>query len=109
MSLLGFLFLHIFSKKWRKYDGQITFIYLVWYGVERFVVEGLRTDSLYLFHTGIRVSQVLGFASALAAIVFLVWMLAVRRPDPERLWVNRMAARSGDKKDAAPETDGGER
>ena len=108
-NLIGFGLLVLVAKKWRKFDGQIFLGYVAWYGIGRGFIEGLRTDSLYLFHTGIRVSQVLGFASALAAIVFLVWMLAVRRPDPERLWVNRMAARSGDKKDAAPETDGGER
>ena len=105
---LAILLAVLFAGK-RKFDGQIFLGYVAWYGIGRGFIEGLRTDSLYLFHTGIRVSQVLGFASALAAIVFLVWMLAVRRPDPERLWVNRMAARSGDKKDAAPETDGGER
>lgn len=45
--LLGFVLLHFFSKKFQKYYGQIFLLYLVWYGFERMIVEGLRTDSLY--------------------------------------------------------------
>ena len=67
----GFVFLHLFSKKLRRYDGQIFLMYLAWYGLGRGFIEGLRTDSLYLFGTGLRISQVLGFSSCLAALVFL--------------------------------------
>ena len=42
---LGVLVLHIFSKKWQKYYGQVALLYMVWYGIERTFVEGLRTDS----------------------------------------------------------------
>ena len=66
--------------------------YLAWYGVGRGMIEGLRTDSLYFFGTGIRVSQMLGFASALVGIALLVWNLKVRPHTPEELWVNRSAA-----------------
>mgnify|MGYP001272569794 CR=1 FL=1 len=70
--LLGFVLLHFFSRKWRQYDGQIFLLYLVWYGVERFVVEGLRTDSLYIPGLNLRVSQVLAAATALVGIVLLI-------------------------------------
>ncbi|MBR2723944.1 MAG: bifunctional methylenetetrahydrofolate dehydrogenase/methenyltetrahydrofolate cyclohydrolase FolD [Ruminococcus sp.] len=74
--LLGFVLLHFFSKKFQKYRGQIFILYLVWYGVERTLVEGLRTDSLYMpFSIGgytPRVSQVLSFALVLVGIVLLV-------------------------------------
>lgn len=73
---LGVLVLHIFSKKWQKYYGQIAFLYMVWYGVERFFVEGLRTDSLYLpFKIGSyepRVSQLLSLCLVVAGIVLLI-------------------------------------
>ncbi len=73
---LGVLFLHIFSKKWQKYYGQIAFLYMIWYGVERFFVEGLRTDSLYLpFTIGSyepRVSQLLSLALVIAGVVLLI-------------------------------------
>ncbi|MBR2715381.1 MAG: prolipoprotein diacylglyceryl transferase [Ruminococcus sp.] len=73
---LGVLVLHIFSKKWQKYYGQLAFLYMVWYGVERFFVEGLRTDSLYLpfeiFGYELRVSQLLSLVLVVAGIVLLI-------------------------------------
>ena len=74
--LLGFVLLHFFSKKLQSYKGQIFFMYLVWYGFERMLVEGLRTDSLYLpfniFGFTPRVSQVLSALLVLAGVVLLV-------------------------------------
>lgn len=55
-NLIGFILLYLVSKK-RKYSGEILLLYLGWYGLGRFFIEGLRTDSLYLWGTGIRVSQ----------------------------------------------------
>ncbi|MBQ4129696.1 MAG: prolipoprotein diacylglyceryl transferase [Ruminococcus sp.] len=73
---LGVLLLHIFSKKWQKYYGQVSFLYMIWYGIERFYVEGLRTDSLYLpFTIGNyepRVSQLLSLVLVVAGIVLLI-------------------------------------
>lgn len=73
---LGVLVLHIFSKKWQKYYGQVALLYMVWYGIERTFVEGLRTDSLYMpFMIGNyqpRVSQVLSLVIVIAGIVMLI-------------------------------------
>ena len=73
---LGVLLLHIFSVKWQKYYGQVTFLYMIWYGAERFFVEGLRTDSLYLpfevFGAQVRVSQALSLGLVVAGIVLLI-------------------------------------
>lgn len=69
--LLGALVIHLLSKsKFRKYHGQMALVYLVWYGAERSIVEGLRTDSLYL--GGIRVSQALSVLLFLAGLVTLI-------------------------------------
>ena len=93
-NLLGFLLLlSVVLRKRRRFDGEIMGGYFLWYGVGRGLIEGLRTDSLYFFHTPIRVSQVLGFASALVAAGFLLYHLVLRRHKPEELYVNRMAAR----------------
>lgn len=74
--LLGFVLLHLFSKKFQKYNGQIFYLYLVWYGFERMIVEGLRTDSLYLpfslFGYTPRVSQVLSAVILIVGIVMLI-------------------------------------
>ena len=74
--LLGVAVLHFYGKYRQRYAGQIFYLYLVWYGFERMIVEGLRTDSLYLpfqlFGMDIRVSQVLSFAIFVTGIVFLI-------------------------------------
>ncbi len=77
--LLGFVIIHFLSKKFQKYSGQVFYMYLVWYGFERMLVEGLRTDSLYLpftmFGAEIRVSQLL----SLLLVIFGVVMLIINR------------------------------
>ena len=62
-NLVGFLFLHFLSKG-RKYDGQTALQYMAWYGAGRAVIEGLRTDSLYIPGTDLRVSQILAAVGA---------------------------------------------
>ena len=62
----GFLLLGTLLRRGkRRYNGQFTALYFLWYGTGRFFIEGLRTDSLLLPGTGMRVSQVL---SALLAV-----------------------------------------
>ncbi len=71
-NLLGLLLLHIFSKMGkRRYDGQIFAMYVTWYGFGRMIIEGLRTDSLYIGTTGIRVSQLLAGITVVCGLVFL--------------------------------------
>ena len=53
-NLVGFIILSSLHKK-RPFYGYTFFNYLSWYGVGRFFIEGLRTDSLYA--GGIRISQ----------------------------------------------------
>lgn len=70
--LLGFLILYIVCKRFRKFDGQLILGYGVIYGLERAVVEGLRTDSLYIAHTNIRVSQVLSLLIAVLCLTITI-------------------------------------
>lgn len=97
--LLGFIFLIIFNRHFQKYHGQAFFIYLVWYGIERLFVEGLRTDSLYLpFTIGTyqpRVSQVLSLVIVIVGVVFLI---IFRNKDDNMREANRKL-REGKKKD----------
>ena len=67
--LLGFILLHIISKKFRKFDGQIFLMYIVWYGAGRFFIEGLRTDSLYI--GTVKVSQAVALICVAVGIVLL--------------------------------------
>lgn len=70
--LLGFLILYIVCKRFRKFDGQLILGYGVIYGLERTVVEGLRTDSLYIAHTNVRVSQLLSLVIAVLCLTITI-------------------------------------
>ncbi len=89
-NLAGLAIVHFFLRKRRKFDGEIFLFYLAWYGLGRVWIEGLRTDSLYLFGTGIRVSQLLAGLSFVIAGGLLVFLLLRLKPDPERLYVNQV-------------------
>jgi len=65
------LVLWLYSKR-RRFDGEIFLMYLIWYGVERAIVEGLRTDSL--LWGKLRVSQVLAVTLVVVAFVILTVM-----------------------------------
>ena len=92
-NALGFVVLHFLSKK-REYDGQIALGYAVWYGLGRTFIEGLRTDSLYVPGTSIRVSQALAAASCLIAAAVLVYFMF--KPPVKPLFVNRAAENTED-------------
>lgn len=87
-NAIGFVLLHCLSKK-RRYDGQVALGYVAWYGLGRALIEGLRTDSLYVPGTGIRVSQLLAAASCGLAVVALVYQ-SMRPHSPENLFVNQV-------------------
>ena len=59
-------------RKHKKFDGEIFAIYLIGYGVGRFMIEGLRTDQLILFSTGIAVSQIVSCIAVLAGIMIIM-------------------------------------
>ncbi len=91
-NLIGLIILHFYSKK-RKFDGHIFAMYVAWYGFGRFFIEGLRTDSLYLFGTGLRVSQGLAALSFIVATMYLILKLSDKRSlTPDKLYVNMAAA-----------------
>ena len=81
----GLVILH-FASKHRKFDGQVALGYMAWYGLGRCMIEGLRSDSLYI--GPFRVSQLLAGVSCIAAISILLWN-HFRPQDPAKLYVNR--------------------
>ena len=87
-NILGFVILHFYSKR-RRYDGQIFVMYLGWYGLGRMFIEGLRTDSLYLGSTNLRVSQLLAGLCVVFAVFFLFYNKVFREHEPKELYVNR--------------------
>lgn len=90
--------------KRRKFDGQCFLFYFFWYGMGRAWIEGLRTDSLYLFGwelfgVPIRVSQLFALVTGVIAGVTLVWALWKCRSGGKELFVERLAAREEEKEE----------
>ena len=69
--IIGFIILLIIRKK-EKYQkpGTLMLSYFIWYGIGRFFIEGLRTDSLYLF--SIRISQLVSIVLIILGIIGLI-------------------------------------
>lgn len=81
-NLIGFAFLLVYSLKWYR-KGMPLCIYGLYYGLGRFWIEGLRTDSLFLGNTGIRVSQ---FVSIIMMLLGLAGAVYIYRKELKRLW-----------------------
>ena len=95
-NLLGLLLIVFVVSKARRFDGENTWFYFLWYGLGRTWVEGLRTDSLYLFDwqlfgQPIRVSQALSVAMVLISALVLLYHLKIRPADPEQMLVRQKA------------------
>ncbi len=69
-NLIGFGLLMVAHHKTKK-TGSVTGAYLIWYGIGRTWIEGLRSDSLYLGTSGIRVSQLLSVLIVLVGVVVI--------------------------------------
>lgn len=100
-NLVGLLLILFVVSKGRRFDGENTWFYFLWYGLGRTWIEGLRTDSLYLFDwtlfgQPIRVSQALSALLTLAAALALFYEIKIKKRSPENLLVNRLAAASAE-------------
>ena len=76
-NLVGLLLIVFVISKARTFDGENTCFYFVWYGIGRAWIEGLRTDSLYLFGwelfgVPVRVSQLLSLVLAGTALAVMI-------------------------------------
>lgn len=90
-NLTGFLLVWLLGRK-RKFDGQCFLFYLFWYGLGRTWIEGLRTDSLYLFGLElfgypVRVSQLISAVACITAGVLLVVLTLRFSKKPPVLYV----------------------
>lgn len=70
--LVGFAILYLILRKFRTFSGELFLCYGVWYGFGRMMIEGLRTDSLFIGETSIRVSQLVSGALCLVCLVLLI-------------------------------------
>lgn len=94
-NVIGLLLLYFVVSRARRFDGENTCFYFIWYGLGRFWIEGLRTDSLYLFRwtlfgQRIRVSQALSLVMVLVCAGILVYQFKVKKADGSNLFVKRV-------------------
>ena len=90
-NLAGLFLVYHLGKK-RRFDGQCFLFYVFWYGLGRAWIEGLRTDSLYLYEgSTIRVSQLLAALSAVIALAATVCLLRRSKRHPAPLYVDHLA------------------
>ncbi|WP_163526841.1 prolipoprotein diacylglyceryl transferase [Halobacillus ihumii] len=68
----GFIVLLILRYKFNPRRGEVFLSYVIWYSFGRFFIEGMRTDSLYLFGE-IRTAQLISVVLIALAIVVMVY------------------------------------
>lgn len=68
--LIGFIVLFFFRKRYYNKIGQTTGLYLVWYGIGRFFIEGMRTDSLML--GTLKVAQLISILFVVIGIILII-------------------------------------
>lgn len=69
LSLIGFIVLIVVRKRKNLKVGQLTGIYLIWYGIERFIIESFRSDSLML--GPLKMAQIISIISCIIGIYLL--------------------------------------
>lgn len=95
-NLIGVLLMVFVVLKARQFDGEVTWFYFLWYGLGRAWIEGMRTDSLYLFDweilgQPIRVSQALSLVMIVVSAGALLYMKCVKKASADGLYINRKA------------------
>ena len=68
---IGFLAMLIVRKYKYLRKGQLTGFYLVWYGIERFIVEAMRADSLMF--GSIKIAQIVSLVFIFIGIILLLF------------------------------------
>lgn len=104
---IGLILMQFVIKK-RKFDGECLLFYVGWYGAGRMIIEGLRTDSLMLGNSGIRVSQLVAFTAVAAAVGIWLYVRNQIKKNPEKFVLycetqeskDRIAAKKAEEKNS---------
>ena len=82
-NVAGLLLLCLVVDKARRFDGENTCFYFLWYGIGRFWIEGLRTDSLMLSAAlNLRASQLVAAVSVIIALALEIHFRRIYRKAP---------------------------
>ncbi len=72
-NLIGFILLYFVISKFVKLQGVQFYGYFIWYGITRFFIEGMRTDSLYFL--GLRMAQVTSIVFIIAGVIGIIYCI----------------------------------
>lgn len=84
--IAGFLLIHFLVNKFKSFDGEAFLFYVMWYGAGRGWIEGLRTDSLYA--GSIKISQLIAIASAVIALIMIVYFKLYCKKHGKKLYAD---------------------
>ena len=73
---LAIFFILLYVRKHSKVPFETSCAYFALYGTARFFIEGMRTDSLYIGNTSIRISQLLSLVFVVAALLYIAYARA---------------------------------
>ena len=94
--IIGFFLLNWFSKKYRKYDGEMFLMYILWYGLGRFFIEQLRVDNLLIPFINFPISQFIALACVIVAAILLIYFHGKHNPSSKvEILVNRILGKVG--------------
>lgn len=80
-NFTGFLILMVLRKTKYLRSGDLFPIYLIWYSIGRFYIEGLRTDSLYIGSTNVKAAQIMSILLIIGSIVYFAarYFLSIKK------------------------------
>ncbi len=77
-NIIGFLLIYFVIQKIQKKQGIQFFSYFIWYGITRFFIEGLRSDSLYFL--GLKTAQVTSIVFVIIGVIGVIWCMQKGKP-----------------------------
>ena len=77
-NVIGFLLIYFVIRQIQTKQGEQFFSYFIWYGIIRFFIEGLRTDSLYVL--GLRTAQLVSIVFVIIGVVGFIYCKKYGKP-----------------------------
>ena len=82
--LIGFIILILIRKLKKLKIGQLTGCYLTWYGIGRFVIEAMRTDSLML--GDFKIAQIISLIMIILGIILIIINRKNKKYEGGKVW-----------------------
>jgi phosphatidylglycerol:prolipoprotein diacylglycerol transferase len=67
-NIVGFIIMLVLRRTKLLKRGELLPVYLIWYSIGRFFIEGMRTDSLYIGDSNFRTAQVISVLMIIAGV-----------------------------------------